>query len=554
MDNIRFSFRNLLKNKTQSLVSIFGIAIAFCCFVLSVIWIRYETGYDNWHTNSDRIYRILNGTKARYGGMTDAPLSQRLKDLFPEIEEAATVLWWHFDKISHEEMVLDNCYEADSCFFNIFSTQFIAGDPKTSLNDFTQIVLTESVAVSFFGSPHDAVGKMMKGNDQEYVVSAVIRDFKHSNLSFNALVKLRPSDWRNSSYLTFCMLHKNADYATFSKKLEEVFIDELSHEKAASFLAVPVAQMHYKYQSPELQRILPYNYIVAFALATLLLLLCAISNFLSLFIGSLFVRFKELDIRRSSGARSIQLFTLVFVQFSMALIAAMILGMVLIGAVKPFLEQATSITINRGYLFGHIILLMLLCVCFTTLIAIFPVWRLSTQNFKSASVVRIRQWFRRTMVTAQFAIGIFFLVITAIMFRQLHFMDRHNVGYDRKNVIQIQSVGDMAFHSHADHICEELKQLNSVDDAYVQFFALQTPGGVTKMAGFTCDGEEFEEGLNFNVLFVNYGFDKFFKVPVRNGRFFSKEMPTDVYKVLVNERLAKLIGDDPVGKGLVSSG
>ena len=554
MDNIRFSIRNLLKNKTQSLVGILGIAIAFCCFVLSVIWIRYETGYDSWHANSDRIYRILSGTKAGYGGMTDAPLSQRLKELFPEIEETATVLWWHFDKISHEDMVLDNCYEADSCFFNIFSAHFIAGDSRTSLNDYTQIVLTESAAVSFFGSPHDAVGKMLKGNEQEYVVSAVIRDFKHSNLYFKALVKLRPSGWRNSSYLTFCMLNKNADYDTFAKKLEEVFIDELSSEKAAGFLAVPISQMHYKYDSPELQRILPYNYIVAFAFAALLLFLCAISNFLSLFIGSLLVRFKELAVRRSTGAGSRQLFALVFVQFSMVLLMAMLIGTMLIETVKPLLERTISITIGRNYLYGHIAILMLLCICVITLPAIYPVWRLSTQNFRSAAVVRIRQWFRRTMVTVQFAIGIFFLVITAIMFRQLHFMDRHNAGYDRKNVIQIQSVSDMAFHRHADRICEELKQLSCVSDAYVQFFALQTPGGVTKMVGFTCEGAEFEEGLNFNILYVNYGFPDFFRIPIHSGRFFSREIPTDVSKILVNEKLAAMIGDNPVGKELIRSG
>ena len=554
MNNIDFSFRNLLKNKTQSLIGIFGIAIAFCCFVLSVIWIRYETNYDGWHANSDRVYRILRGDESGYGGMTDAPLSQRFKELFPEVEEAATVLWWHFEKIGHDDLVLEKCYEADSSFFRIFSTHFIAGEHRDALNDFTQIVLTESTAISFFGSAHDALGKMLKGNSQEYVVSAVIRDFKHSNLYFNALVKLRPSDWRNSSYLTFCMLKEHADYSAFAKKLEEVFIGEINREKAIGFLAVPISQMHHKYDSPEQQHILPYLYIKAFALAALLLLLCAITNYLSLFIGSLLARCKELDIRRSSGARSFQLFSLVFVQFTVALLAGLLLGVFLIEAVKPMLEQATKIAVSRSYLYSHIALLIVFCICFTTLIALFPVWRLSTQNFRSAGAYSIRQWFRRTMVIIQFAIGIFFLVITAIMYRQLHFMNTHQVGYDRKNVLQIQSVGDRAFHQNADNICEELKQLSCVSDAYVQFFALQTPGGVSSWGGFTCEGVEFEKDMLVNMLYVNYGFSDFFDIPVLSGRFFSKEIPTDVNKILVNETLAKMMGGDVVGKELKRPG
>jgi len=551
MHNIRFSFRNMLKNKTQSLVGMAGISIAFCCFVLSVIWLRYETGYDSWHAHSDRIYRILKGTEAENNGVVDAPLAQRLKGLFPEIEEAATVLWWHSDKLSYDDVALENCYETDSCFFRIFSVDFIEGN-NNLLGDYNQIILTESTAVSFFGSPRDAVGKAFKGNEQEYIVSAVIRDFKHSNLNFNALVRLRPSGWRNSSYFCFCMLKEHADYTAFSKKLEEVFINELSVEKAYSFLAVPIARMHYKYHSPEQQHVLSYVYIKAFAWAALLLLLCAMTNFISLFIGLLLERFRELDIRRCMGSRSLQLFALVFAQFTAALLLALLVGTGLIEAVKPSLQKAVTITINGGYLYLHVGLSMLFCFCCTTLIALYPVWRLSTQNFRSAQrALGLRQWFRRILVVIQFAVGFFFLFITAVMYRQLHFIHTHNVGYDRKNVVQIRRTSDMAFNQRADLIVEEITQLSGVRDAYLQFFPLQTQGGVTHSSGFTCEGVTFEEGLMFNFLYVNYGFPDFFGVPIRSGRFFSKEIPTDAKKILVNETLAKMIGGDPVGKELI---
>ena len=138
-----------------------------------------------------------------------------------------------------------------------------------------------------------------------------------------------------------------------------------------------------------------------------------------------------------------------------------------------------------------------------------------------------------------------------VMFRQLQYMNRHNVGYDRTNVVQISCSGDMAFNQKADIICEEIKQLTCVKDAYVQFFPLQTLAGVSHSSGFTCEDALFEEGLLFNLLYVNYGFTDFFGVPLLSGRFFSKEGSANANKILVNETLSKMIGNNPVGKELI---
>ena len=56
---LKVAFRNLVKYKTQSLVSIIGLAVGFTCFALSVLWIRYEMTYDTFHNGADRIYMVL---------------------------------------------------------------------------------------------------------------------------------------------------------------------------------------------------------------------------------------------------------------------------------------------------------------------------------------------------------------------------------------------------------------------------------------------------------------------------------------------------------------
>lgn len=63
---LKVAFRNLMKYKTQSLVSIIGLAVGFTCFALSVLWIRYEMTYDTFHKGAERIYMV----RAHY---TDIP-------------------------------------------------------------------------------------------------------------------------------------------------------------------------------------------------------------------------------------------------------------------------------------------------------------------------------------------------------------------------------------------------------------------------------------------------------------------------------------------------
>lgn len=55
---LKIVFRNILKHKTQSIISIVGLAIGLACFALSTFWIQYEMTYDSFHRDADRIYLI----------------------------------------------------------------------------------------------------------------------------------------------------------------------------------------------------------------------------------------------------------------------------------------------------------------------------------------------------------------------------------------------------------------------------------------------------------------------------------------------------------------
>ena len=52
----KIAFRNLLKYKTQSIISIIGLAVGITCFALATLWIRYEMTYDTFHRRASVLF------------------------------------------------------------------------------------------------------------------------------------------------------------------------------------------------------------------------------------------------------------------------------------------------------------------------------------------------------------------------------------------------------------------------------------------------------------------------------------------------------------------
>lgn len=95
---IKLAIRNLIKYKSQSVISIIGLAIGFTCFALSTLWIRYEQTYDTFHDGADRIYFVRPESYMYSSGLSEIspyPLAGFLKATFPEVEDACNMQAWY---------------------------------------------------------------------------------------------------------------------------------------------------------------------------------------------------------------------------------------------------------------------------------------------------------------------------------------------------------------------------------------------------------------------------------------------------------------------------
>jgi putative ABC transport system permease protein len=211
--------RNLKRNSTYSLLNIIGLAVGMTAFILIALYVQYELSFDRYHENADRIYRVVREERA----FTPAPLGPALKEKIPEVAAVARILRSRNALISHEQKHFfeDEFYWADPETFKIFSIPFISGDPETSLNDPSAIILSKRTANKYFGNV-DPMGKILTVSERyEFTVSGVFSDMPaNSHFIMDAVVPYATyfqitnndiNEWRNNFSYTYFLLREGAE-------------------------------------------------------------------------------------------------------------------------------------------------------------------------------------------------------------------------------------------------------------------------------------------------------------------------------------------------------
>ena len=134
---IKTTYRNLLRNKTFSLINIFGLSLGMACSLLIWLWVQDEKGIDNFHTNDEQLYSIVERQyydgKIVAGYFTPALLPAELKIIFPEVKYATGMSAAGFNTFNANNKILkENGNYASPDFFSVFSYRLIAGQAETA--------------------------------------------------------------------------------------------------------------------------------------------------------------------------------------------------------------------------------------------------------------------------------------------------------------------------------------------------------------------------------------------------------------------------------------
>ncbi len=551
----KVAWRNLLRYKTQSIISIVGLAVGFACFALATLWLRYEMTYDGFHEGSNRIYQLSRkSTNVVSADRADTdfpvPLATDLKLHFPEIESACAVIDRRNDYILPDGTpVTISELSIDSCFLNMFHVRLLNGS-MDFLNNDDQIALSETSTYCNFGldSPLGKEYKSSDNNSKKTVVALVSGWGKHSNISFDALRRFDrkyENDWSYSPSQVWIKLKRETDVASFGEKLYAYQSKpDRWGEPITRIEMTPITQSRHQLYPWKIS--IEFQYLVLFCIAGALVIVCALFNYLSLFANRLRMRVREMALRKVCGSSNLKLFALLSTEFTLVLLLACALGMAIIELVLPAFQKFTGVT---GSVYGESLLyfaaLMLLAMLTFLLVVYYFNKRLLQRTLKGSVDKQKQPFFYRSSMVLQMLIGILFVFCICVITKQMNHLRHADIGMERKNIAIIQTYnGDKI--TVATEILRQMPLLTEVVEGAYPLF----PQPLYLSRKFVeWEGKQpTDEPISIEELFRGDVITKFYKLRLLKGEFFS-DSTDNTNKVLLNETAVKLFGwSDPIGK------
>jgi putative ABC transport system permease protein len=571
---IKVAWRNLLHNKMLSFINIFGLAIGMTFAILIGMWIWYETSFDGFHVNKDRLAQVMQHTlynnKKNTQPGSPLPLYYELKNNYPEVKRVTRINW----NESHSLINGANKFNSkgryvDPDFLYMFSFPLVKGQKASALKDPHSIVLTESLATALFGKD-DPVGKRVRlDNEYDLTVSAVVKDVPHnSTIDFSFLipygfqdlhsdwVKQNKTNWGNNFLMNMVELKEGVSMEAFSKKIGPLIEQKDKTLKSHYLILHPTNKWHLYNDYENWVNVggkIKYVWLLGIIGAFVLLIACI--NFMNLATARSEKRSKEVGIRKTLGSQRKHLIVQFLCESVLTACLAFVFPVCLIQLLLPFLIDVGFEHIHFSFANAWMLAGAFVICIFTGLIAgSYPALYLSA--FMPVRVLKgaFNQGkgtisFRKILVVLQFTISIGLIICTAIVFQQINYGRERSIGYDPNNLITINASRDLA--NNYDALKQELLNtgyVEAVTKASQPMTALYN-----RWSSFSWDGKNPHEDIALDVILTEWDFEKAAGLQFKQGRPFSRVYTTDSNAVILNEAAVKTIGyKNPIGRTMKS--
>ncbi|MGC3945128.1 MAG: ABC transporter permease, partial [Chryseolinea sp.] len=561
---VKVAIRNLLRQKGFSFINIFGLALGISCTALIGMWVNDELSYDRFHQEHEQIYRVtatLPEMKV-HAAVTPAPLALALKEELPIIEEAVRISSINRDLIQVGDVKFEEkgLVFADSNFFRVFTFPLIKGDRNHVLDNPEGIVISEQMALKYFGST-DVIDKTIRKNDKEdFTVTGVMANVpENSHLHFDFVQPMRflartnydlkENKWDNYNWYTYLKLTSKADrskeaIASLEKRTQEIYRKNETVLKV-SFIMQSLADIHlHSNFLADLPGHGRAQNVYIFMVVAVFILVVACLNFMNLATARAARRAKEVGLRKTVGAVRTHLMGQFLAESVVVALLSLVLALLVIYLVLPYFNtlggKNLSLDFTNVKLVGGLLGITLL----TGLLAgSYPALYLS--GFVPATVLKGNMTsggsgslFRNTMVVIQFAVSISLIVGTGIVYRQLKYIQQLNLGYDKENLLYVPMTGEL--WSKYETLRGRLEG-NHLTSQYSFISDLPTTSsGATVNVQWT--GKDPNSQPLFYNIAIDENFEEVFKATILEGHGYNENAKGDSSNVIVNETALKTMG------------
>lgn len=590
--HFKTGFRVLMRQKGYTVLNITGLALGIAVFTFIYLYIQSEISYDRRWSDSKNIYRITSeysvDGKVEKIALTPFRVAEDIKAEFPEVAESTNMFFTDPSDINDVSSVTYNniVYEIPDItlsgpeFFKIFDYEFIEGNPDSTLTKPNTMAISSEIAFQIFGN-ESAIGKKLQTVVREYTICGVFEKrcnpthhnfdavVSVSSLEDNSLARLK-SDWYWLTCYTYIKVHDTAivdnlemafnDFANEKRQevLEEenVEIDGYFSNKFES-----ISDVHFntslQYDSPSNSDI---QYLYIFGIIAAFILLTASINYINLATAKSLRRVKEIGVRKVIGASKKQL---VFQYISESIIITTIAFIIALSLVELLMPQfnilvgkeltlVDSIFLGNGIIFGLILLIMIIVLAIIG--GSFPAFVLT--SFKPANVLKGgsfilhkngKQRFsagllRRFLVTVQYIVSIGLIISTFIIYAQMDFLNKHDLGFDKDNIFVINTPDDTNFRNILPKFIKTLSKDESIMDVSS---AMNAPGYTESKRLFYLGDTTNPNIQTMNYYSVGYNYFELLKASMIEGSHFQTNMYDENHNhFVINEAAVNFLGLD----------
>ncbi len=592
---LKIAVRNLKKQKAFSLINISGLSIGLTCTVLILLFVQFEMSYDRFHKNADRIYRVDMKYKDRGRSITMSKLKpSKLHDItenYAEIENNT--------KIHHMRNILigygknrffeRDLFFADPSLFEVFTFNFIKGNPESALETPNSILLSEKMVQKYFGK-EDPIGKTVtfaSGKTSNYynfgthsfTVTGILENFpENSTHKFDFISSLKSlksvlsgnetSKYTYSMqidgktrkietvsgrtirhYITYLKLKEDSSPKDLQEKIQAEY-DKSDDKiiKESDIHLQPLTGIHLLSKTR-------VKYIYIFSAIALIVLIIACINYMNLSTARFSSRAKEVGMKKIVGARRSQLIRQFLGESTFLTVIALLISLFLAEFILPYFNNIIGNELKTDYLNNWQYLAGLAgIILFTGLVAgSYPAFFLS--SLKPVNVLKkqvktsfVHYLLRKNMVVVQFTISIFLIISTIIITKQLNFMRNEDLGYNKENIV-VLPIKDRKMRPKLAALKTELsKHSNIISASSSQYIPLK---GIYYPRKIKFEGAPENKEFDINICGIDNNFINTYGLTLLAGREFEKTGGSNSGKFLLNELAVKELGNtDVIGKSL----
>ena len=547
------AYRNLMRHKVYSVINVAGLSIGIAFCILTFLYVRHEWTYDTFHEYADRIYRVYNVIGSGPSGMSPDPLGPALAEAFPDIRTVR--IGRGATSVTHgDRSFRGSFYFVDPDILEVFTFPLLKGDPTTVLDDLNSAVITETAAQKYFGN-EDPLGKVLSLKlwgpprvFRDFVVTGIAKAVpKNSSIRFDLLApfaaKGEPQNWSHFNISTYVLLTEHGRPGDLEERFPGLIKTWLGEDADRKVGLQPLLEVHLNRggRGPKPVSDPVYSYILIGI--SLIVLVIACVNFMTLAVGRSFSRDREVAMRRVAGASRTQL-TQQFLGESMLLsVIAMVAGVGLAELLLPAFNGLTGKDLalsdqadgaGLAFLFG-------LAAAVGMAAGGYPAFVLS--GFQPVAVLDGRHrlggtnLFGRALVVFQLAMSVFMVVSALLMVRQLEYLKKKPLGFKSEHVLRIP-IWDLwqRDSGHVDVFRNELMR------HYTVLGITTTTHALSNRTRYLGNLEYQGEKLDVELVDVGYDFLKTMGLSLLEGADFFPRSSDSRASIIVNEALVRRLG------------